>query len=199
MNDEFWSSFIVIVVQDTIVSTPHPMFIPTHLTETQDGNGSTTGQGCNDNMVSSPPPHTDLSNKEFRCHITNSNVVTKRWWTMFFVVLYFRHHCKYPPTFVPTHVADNNTCWSIQRWQNNNVGWQWCNGDMVSSPPPTLISLTQVAGATLLTATWQPNDDELSLFAVVFYYTVVSTPFIPTPSLPCHPDGDNACCHHCPH
>jgi len=74
----------------------------------------------------------------------------------FFVILYFRHHCKYPPTFVPTHVTDNNIAMPCQMTPNDGV-----------------------ADSNMAT-----NDNKLLLFAIVFYYTMVSTPFIPTPSGP---------------
>ena len=88
----------------------------------------------------------------------HSNTGTQ-WWTTFVV----HHRYVFPPLIFLTGSSGAMLPTAMKRWTMINICWS----------------------ATLPAVMWQPND-ELSSFALVFYYSMVSTP---------HPTYDTCHCH----
>jgi len=116
---------------------PHPTFIPTHLAETQDDNGTTTWpmRGTTTTMrwrghdsmhawtgtdskeprwASSPAPTTDRFNTASRCHVTVHDMATKQWSRTVEVPNPWRHH-------QTTDVApEHTTSMQLSSWHPTN-------------------------------------------------------------------------------
>jgi len=70
-----------------------------------------------------PPPAFFFSNTKCRCHIAVSDVATKQQMTTknHCLLLLLGHHSKYPPQFVPTHLAHTQHDNGPMTWDNDNA------------------------------------------------------------------------------
>jgi len=100
-----------------------------------------TGDNVLRSASSLPPPFFFCSNTKCRCHITVSDVAMK-WWTTTknHHSLLLGHHGKYPPQFIPTHLAQT---------QHNDGLTTWVNNDAArTGTTTTSVAMAQLSSAT---------------------------------------------------